>query len=420
MIANYRILNLNGQLLALLLLFFGISSCTDLASRDQGEVSQVLVSGNQAKNVIPAADQPGLYVPKLMGKKVGLVVNQSSRVLDKHLLDTLLSLDVNVKKIFVPEHGFRGDKADGAVINDEKDALTGLPVISLYGLNKKPTKDHLDDLDVLVFDLQDVGVRCYTYLSTLHYVMEAAAENGKAIIVLDRPNPNGYFIDGPVLDTEFSSFVGMHPVPLVYGMTIGEYALMINGEGWLSQGLKCVLDVIPLKYYDRDQNYQLPVKPSPNLPDQRAVLLYPSLVLFEGTEVSIGRGTDHPFQCFGHPDYGLGSYTFIPRSMPSSRSPKWEGKTCYGASLSALANDDIMGWRRLNLSWLLGMYEFLRDKTSFFREDEYFNKLAGTDQLKIALENGSTEAEIRLSWENHLEEFKSRREKYLLYPDYAY
>jgi uncharacterized protein YbbC (DUF1343 family) len=248
--------------------------------------------------------------------------------------------------------------------------------------------------------------------------MEAAAEQGKEVMVLDRPNPNGYFIDGPVLEPEFSSFVGMHPVPLVYGMTIGEYARMINGEAWLENGVKCVLDVIPLKSYQREKNYELPVNPSPNLPNQVAVLLYPSLVLFEGTEVSVGRGTDYPFQCFGHPKYGLGSFIFKPRSMTSSTSPKWEGDQCYGAYLANLTPEDIMSPKQLNLSYLIGMYEVLQSKTLFFRKDGYFNKLAGTDQLKKALELGISEGSIREEWAEELEKFNEIRAKYLMYEDF--
>lgn len=407
-----------GAKLFLLLVFCIVQfDCSDLSSKDlnEGETSPNNV---QTLKVIPGADQPGLYVPILRGKNVGLVVNHSSMVGDRHLLDTLLALDIQVKKIFSPEHGFRGDVADGAVIKDGKDPRTGLPVVSLYGRNKKPTVDQLADLDILVFDIQDVGVRFYTYLSTLHYVMESAAEQGKMVLVLDRPNPNGYYIDGPVLEPAHSSFIGLHPVPIVYGMTIGEYALMINGQSWLAGGIQCVLKVIPLINYVRSNAYALPVRPSPNLPTPASVLLYPSLALFEGTTVSVGRGTDQPFQCFGHPSYTKGLFSFIPRSIKSSTSPPWEGQACFGADLSGLSFQEVAEWKKLNLSFLMEMYHSISSEESFFREDGYFEKLAGTRNVRVALENGISEIEMRESWKPELEKFGNIRAAYLLYPDF--
>ena len=374
----------------------------------------------QQASVIPGAEQLGLYVPMLKGKRVALVANHSSLVGDKHLLDTLLALDMDIRKIFVPEHGFRGDEADGAIINTETDQRTGVRIETLYGQKrKKPGAEQLADVDVIVFDLQDVGVRFYTYLSTLHYIMESAAENGKSVIVLDRPNPNGYYIDGPVLKLEkaFVSFIGLHPVPIVYGMTIGEYARMINGEKWLANGVQCVLEIIPLTHYNRNMAYRLPVPPSPNLHSPEAVLLYPSLALLEGTTVSLGRGTDHPFQCLGHPEYQSGSFSFTPEPRKSSTSPKWKGQVCHGADLRGLPFEEIAGWKKINLSFLTGMYDALHEKTSFFREDGYFTKLAGTDELEIALKMGWTEQQIRASWQPALQEFKTIRSRYLLYPD---
>lgn len=417
MMEKYQLFSPGTKLFLLLGFCILQSDCSDLSSKDldQGKTSSDNV---QTLEVIPGADQPGLYVPILRGKNVGLVVNHSSRVGDSHLLDTLLALDIQVKKIFSPEHGFRGDVADGAVIKDGKDPRTGLPVISLYGRNKKPTVDQLADLDILVFDIQDVGVRFYTYLSTLHYVMESAAENGKMVLVLDRPNPNGYYIDGPVLEPEHSSFIGLHPVPVVYGMTIGEYAQMINGESWLAEGIQCVLKVIPLMNYMRSNAYSLPVRPSPNLPTPASVLLYPSLAFFEGTTVSVGRGTDQPFQCFGHPSYSQDSFAFTPRSVQSSTNPPWEGKLCKGADLSGLGFHEIADWKRLNLSFLWEMYRNIPPTERFFREDGYFEKLAGTRKLREALENGIREDDLRKSWIPEHDNFRKIRSEYLLYPDF--
>lgn len=358
-----------------------------------------------------------LFVPKLRNKKVGLVVNHSSIVNRKHLLDTLLQLDIQVLRVFSPEHGFRGEEADGATIKDGVDQKSGLPIFSLYGKYKKPKPEWVADLDVIVFDIQDVGVRFYTYLSTLHLIMEAAAEQQKEVIVLDRPNPNGFYIDGPVLESEFSSFVGKHPVPIVYAMTIGEYALMINGERWLADSNQAVLSVIPLKNYDRSKPYALPVAPSPNLPTPTSVLLYPSLGLFEGTTVSIGRGTDHPFQCVGHPDYPQGEFVFTPKSVKASTSPKWQDQKCKGHFLGDLKLEEVAAWKKINLSFLLEFHRQLHDEP-FYRGDGYFEKLAGTMSLRQALDIGATESEIRSSWQEGIDDFVKIRSKYLLYPDF--
>lgn len=418
---NYTIF-LSGRWILLLLFSVLIQpACHDLSSRGESvfPADAPADQGNLA-SVVPGAEQPGAYVPLLRGKRVGVVVNHASLVQGKHLLDTLLALDIDVHMIFSPEHGFRGEEADGALIDNSIDPRTGLPIISLHGRQKKPSPEHISGLDVLVFDLQDVGVRFYTYLSTLHNIMEAAAEQGKTVVVLDRPNPNGYFLDGPVLETEkFSSFIGKHPVPVVYGMTIGEYAQMINGEKWLSGGVECVLQVIPLMNYDRDKAYALKVRPSPNLPTAESVLLYPSLAFLEGTTVSIGRGTDHPFQCIGHPEYRLGSFMFTPVSRRESVDPKWKGTVCYGTSLQGLRMDDIQAWRKINLSFLLDMYAYLNERTEFFRADGYFEKLAGTDKLRKQLASGISEEDIRASWQTDLDLFKKVRSKYLLYPDFS-
>lgn len=424
MTGNYTLFTSAWRILFLLFWLTMDTACYPSTAGQANSLTEENASNFDRKvdnELITGAEQLGLYVPGLRGKRVGLVVNHSAIVGKKHLLDTLLSLDIDVRKVFSPEHGFRGEEADGAVIEDGKDSKSGLPVVSLYGKNKKPSPGQLEDIDILVFDLQDVGVRFYTYLSTLHYIMEAAAEQGKSVVVLDRPNPNGHFIDGPVLedDKKYHSFIGIHPVPVVYGMTIGEYARMINGEGWLANKASCVLEVIPLMNYNRDEPVRLKVKPSPNLPNPEAVLLYPSLAFFEGTTVSVGRGTDIPFQCFGHPEYMLGSYIFTPVSMRSSREPKWEGKPCNGVNLQGLSFEEIASWKKINLSFLTGMYEVLGGKVPFFREDGYFEKLAGTGSLRKALEDHAPEEQIRADWTPGIERFKQIRSKYLLYRDHS-
>ncbi|NJW51766.1 exo-beta-N-acetylmuramidase NamZ family protein [Salinimicrobium oceani] len=360
------------------------------------------------------AERTDYYLPFLEGKKVGLVGNQTSIIPTEsgnvHLVDTLLSLKVDLRKVFAPEHGFRGTADAGEAVEDGKDPRTGLPVISLYGNNKKPTAEQLKDLDVLIFDLQDVGVRFYTYISTLHYIMEAAAENEIEVLVFDRPNPNGHFIDGPVLEPQHQSFVGMHPVPVVHGMTIGEYATMINGESWLKNKIQPSLQVIKMENYDRNEPYELPVKPSPNLPNAKAVNLYPSLCFFEGTNVNAGRGTDKQFQVFGSPFLPNDKYLFsyVPQSNEGAKSPKHLGKTCYGKDLSNTPNLDF-----LNLEWLIEAYNLTSRKEEFF--NSFFTKLAGTKKLQHQIESRMSAKEIRASWKPGLEEYAKVREKYLLY-----
>ncbi len=356
------------------------------------------------------------YLPLLEGKRVAVCGNQTSVVAKTHLVDTLLSRKVNVVKLFCPEHGFRGQAEAGATIASGKDPLTGLPVVSLYGKNKKPTAEQLQGVDVVLFDLQDVGCRFYTYISTLHYVMEAAAENGVKVIVLDRPNPNGFYVDGPVLEPQYKSFVGMHPVPIVYGMTIGEYARMINGEKWLANGVQCDLTVIKLEGYTHETRYALPVAPSPNLQTTEAIYLYPSLCLFEGTNVSVGRGTDQPFEMYGAPGMQSGDYRFTPRAIPGvSENPPFKGLECRGYLLHDIAADNLNNPGRLNLSYLLTAYRNCVDQSSFFLKNNFFDKLAGTDQLRKQLVVGASEEEIRASWEPDLEKFRHIREQYLLY-----
>jgi len=357
------------------------------------------------------------YLAQLLNKRVALCCNQTAIVNNVHLLDTLQTLGVDIRAVFTPEHGFRGNAEAGAKVNDAVDIKTGLPLISLYGKNKKPTAIQLQNIDILIFDIQDVGCRFYTYISTLHYVMEAAAENKIDIIVLDRPNPNGYFIDGEVLDTAYRSFVGMHPVPIVHGMTIGEYALMINGEKWLSNKIACALQVIPMDGWTHSTHYRLPVKPSPNLPTPEAVYLYPSLCLFEGTSVSVGRGTDKPFQIYGHPML-KGTYSFKPQFIKGiSETPPHLNKICYGEDLTSLADSLLWHTNQINISYLIKTYKALKDKTSFFI-DTAFDRLAGGSQLRQQIIAGVPEYDIYDSWKPKIEEFKKIRKKYLLYPDF--
>ena len=353
------------------------------------------------------------YLHFLEGKSVGVVANQTSLIGETHLVDSLLSLGVNVKRIFTPEHGFRGSADAGAKVTDGKDEKTGIEIASLYGKTKKPTPEMLQDIDVMLFDLQDVGVRFYTYISTLSYVMEACAEQRIPVVVLDCPNPNGFYIDGPVLKAENKSFVGMHPVPVVYGMTIGEYGQMVNGEGWLKGGIQCDLTVIPVPDYDRNAIYELPVKPSPNLPNWESVYLYPSLCFFEGTIVSVGRGTEKPFQIFGHPDL-RGDFTFTPESKGGASKPMFEGERCRGFELTDYAHDYAVNPAQLQLDWLIDAYQQLSEKNYLFFT-KYFNLLSGDKLLIQQIENKKSADAIRASWVSDLEAFKAIRSKYLIY-----
>ncbi|MGI6342942.1 MAG: exo-beta-N-acetylmuramidase NamZ domain-containing protein [Bacteroidales bacterium] len=367
----------------------------------------------EAQTITPGAYQTDIYLAETVNKNVALVVNQTSIINQTHLLDTLLKLNVNVTKLFSPEHGIRGRAADGELVDNSIDEQTKIPIVSLYGKNRKPSKKDLQDIDLVIFDLQDVGTRFYTYISTLSYVMEACAENNIEVIVLDRPNPNGYFIDGPVLDSNFSSFVGLHQVPAVYGLTIGEYALMVNGEGWLGNKLKCDLTVIPCLNYTHDSIYKLPIKPSPNLPTEEAVLLYSSLCFFEGTIVSVGRGTDKPFEVIGHPNYSDASFKFTPKPIEGvTVNPPHKNTECNGILLSGYV-DEIKASKKINLSLLINMYNDLNIGEKFF--NNYFDKLAGTDVLRKQIIDGKTEDEIRETWKSDIEKYKVVRKKYLIY-----
>jgi uncharacterized protein YbbC (DUF1343 family) len=365
--------------------------------------------------IITGAERTESYFPVLKGKKIGLIVNQTSMIGSVHLVDSLMRAGMSIKRVFAPEHGFRGDADAGEKINDAKDPVTGLEIISLYGNKKKPSLQDLGDLDLLVFDIQDVGVRFFTYLSTLHYVMEAAAESGIPLIVLDRPNPNGHYIDGPLLNPEYKSFVGLHPVPVVYGMTIGEYAQMINGEKWLNNGIQCKLTVIPVDNYNHRKKYVLPVRPSPNLPNLRSILLYPSICYFEGTTVSIGRGTTKQFQVLGHPKL-KSDYSFTPSPNPGAKDPPHKGLICYGTDLSTVSEEQLFDHASINLNYVISYYKQLAGMNEkFFLDNLFFDKLAGTDQLRKQISDGRTATEIKESWQADLQKFKQIRKKYLLY-----
>ncbi|MFK8271062.1 exo-beta-N-acetylmuramidase NamZ family protein [Capnocytophaga stomatis] len=367
-----------------------------------------------SQEIILGANRMDLYLTLLQNKKVGIVTNQTGIVKTQngkyvHLVDTLLKKDVKVIKVFAPEHGFRGQADAGEVVKDGKDSKTGLPIVSLYGKNKKPTKEQLADLDVVLFDLQDVGVRFYTYISTLHYVMEACAEQQLPVVVLDRPNPNAHYIDGPVLEPEFKSFIGMHPVPVVYAMTIGEYGQMINGEKWLNNNLVANLKVIPLANYTHQTPYSLPVKPSPNLPNDVSINLYPSLCFFEGTNISMGRGTSWQFQVYGSPYLENTSFSFTPKPNEGDKKPMFNGKVCYGEDLR---NHPTLS--KLNFTWLKKALEQSKGvKMPFFTSS--FNKIAGNATLKQQIIDQKSDDEIRKTWQPALDKFKQTRKKYLIY-----
>ena len=371
--------------------------------------NQNSIRTNQSINFKTGADNYENYLPLLKDKKVGVVSNQTGVLSNNsHLVDFLVSNDIQVQKIFAPEHGFRGTADAGELIIDGKDSKTGLPIISLYGTNKKPKPEQLDGIEILVFDIQDVGARFYTYISSLHYIMEACAENNISLLVLDRPNPNGYIIDGPILEKEFSSFVGMHPVPVLYGMTIGEYAKMINGEKWLKESLQCNLKVIPCVDYDRNASYHITERPSPNLPNDQAINLYASLCFFEGTNISVGRGTDKQFQIYGSPYLPQSGFGFIPEPNFGAKEPMHKGITCFGEDLTTI--DPVT---QIELKWLIRAYNTTADKTTFF--NSFFTKLAGTQTLQLQIEEGISERKIKKSWKPGLDQFKETRKKYLLY-----
>ncbi len=365
------------------------------------------------KSPVPGSYQFELYSGLIEGKSVAVVANQTSMVGPNHLIDNFISAGINIKAIFAPEHGFRNMADAGERIDDSKDPVTGIQLISLYGKHQKPTPADLSGIEVVIFDIQDVGVRFYTYMGTMHYVMEACAENNIKFIVLDRPNPNGFYVDGNILDTAYSSFVGMHPVPIVHGMTVGEYAGMINGEGWLKGGVKCDLTVIKCKNYTHKTLYQLPVKPSPNLPNQNSIYLYPSTCFFEGTTLSLGRGTSYPFQVFGSPLLPDRGFSFTPESVPGAKNPPLLGVRCYGTDLRNAVEKGIVPKPIIRLEYVIAAYNDFPEKDKFFTK--YFDTLSGGPVIKEQILKGMSAMQIRESWKPDLEKFRMIREKYLLY-----
>jgi uncharacterized protein YbbC (DUF1343 family) len=395
---------LTAFFLLLLSLLFACTA-TDAINDEQVKVNK--------DSIILGAEQVTHYLPMLTGKKVGLVVNQTSQLNDKHLVDVLIAKKVNVQAIFAPEHGFRGDHDAGEKFSSSVDKKTGIPLISIYGKNRKPSAEVMAKLDVIIFDIQDVGVRFYTYISSMHYMMEAAADAGVSFIVFDRPNPNGAFVDGPILEPEFTSFVGMHKIPLLHGMTIAELALMFKGEGWLNSTNVLNLTVVSMKNYQRTMAYSLPIKPSPNLPNDIAINLYPSLGFFEATPVSIGRGTDFPFQVIGHDKLSIGDFEFMPVSTPgAATTPKLMNKSLKGQDLR---QSDVKG---IDLSFIINWHQVFKEKnTNFFTRANFMDKLSGTDKLRKAINAGKTQQEIKQSWQQGLRKFKTIKKPYLLYPD---
>lgn len=399
----------------ILILAFLFGNMTFCKSKPDNNSSSIEISAPSAEakaEILPGADRPEVYLPKLRGKKVALAVNQTSILPSKdnmHLVDFLLEQGIEVKKVFVPEHGFRGKADAGEKVDNSIDSATGLPLVSLYGSSKKPSEEALADVDIVIFDIQDVGIRFYTFISTLHYLMEACAEQDKKLIIFDRPNPNGDYIDGPVLEKGYESFVGMHPIPIVHGLTVGELAQMINGEGWLEGAVKAPIEVIPVANWNHEDHYSLPVKPSPNLPNDLAIRLYPSLCFFEGTDISLGRGTMFPFQVYGYPDPKFGDFTFTPVSIDGmSKYPPQQDKLCYGKDL----RDEPLS-HQFTLSYLLDVYRIADKGASFF--NAFFDKLAGSDQLRKSIIAGESEESIRSSWQRELDAYKTKRKLYLIY-----
>lgn len=385
------------------------------ANREQPTLGSLAIEQPPVLKV--GAERLDLYWPMIKDKKVAFVVNQTSRMGEAHLIDSLHAAGLDIARIFAPEHGFRGTADAGEKIKDGKDAATGIPITSLYGKKRKPSAEDLAGVEWVIFDIQDVGARFYTYISSMHYVMQACAELGVSFMVFDRPNPNGHYVDGPVLDPDYQSFVGMHEVPVVHGMTVGEYATMVNEEGWLGEGVKCELKVIPCDGYSHQTSYVLPIKPSPNLPNNRAIYLYPSLCFFEGTQVSVGRGTDKQFQLIGLPGYPSDEFSFTPEPKPGARYPKHKDVVCQGFDLTTKAEADIRQEARLNLSYLLEVYQNAPKKDEFFLKSNFFDKLAGGKSLQEQVKAGWSEQRIRESWEPQLSQFKQKRKNYLLYPD---
>ncbi|MBK8712062.1 MAG: DUF1343 domain-containing protein [Niastella sp.] len=412
----------------ILLVFIASTSLTSCS-----QSRPIAASGHSL--IQPGAERIAVYLPLLKNKKIAVFANQTSMVGNTHLVDTLLANDIKIIKIFGPEHGFRGAADAGEKVGNDIDKKTGIPIISLYGNHKKPTPEDLDDIDMVVFDIQDVGVRFYTFISSLEYVLEACLENHKPLLILDRPNPNGFYVDGPVLDKNFQSFVGRQPIPIVYGLTMGEYALMMAGENWLSDKANTInaynktttptpdtpfhVQVIKCNNYTHSSKYMLPVMPSPNLKDMQSIYLYPSTCFFEGTVLSEGRGTDHPFQIFGHPTLPKNLYSFTPMPNAGAKSSKCFYQKCYGWFIEGSPGkirNELAG--KIQLKYLLEAYKLFPGKDSFFLKNNFINKLAGNDILQQQVKEGKSEAAIRESWQPGLEHYKAIRKKYLLYSDF--
>jgi uncharacterized protein YbbC (DUF1343 family) len=417
---SFKIFKNTVLLFVLVLISCGSQYANDSNNTNLSETESKNTEGDYGP-IIVGANRTSNYLPLLNGKRVGIVANQTSVIFTlrqaqgdnsyTHLVDSLVSLNVDVKKVFSPEHGFRGNADAGEHIEDRVDIKTGLPIISLHGKNKKPSIKQLEGIDIMIFDIQDVGVRFYTYISTLHYIMEACAENNIPLIILDRPNPNGNYVDGPTLEKEHQSFLGMHTIPLVHGMTIGEYAKMIHGEKWLPNGVQCNIEVIKMTDYLHSRNYSLPIRPSPNLPNDQSIKLYSSLGLFEGTNVNAGRGTEFQFQRYGAPFLNPETmpFTYTPQANFGAKYPKHKDVLCYGEDLSKAEVNDGM-----TLKWIIKAYKNSIDKSLFFNTDN-FTKHAGTVTLQKQIESGMTEAEIKATWQKDLESFKKTRSKYLIY-----
>ncbi len=410
----------------LILLIFIITACNSNNSNTQKiadvkndslekvKKDTIKIQSVKQVKIITGAEQIDIYLPLIKNKRIALVVNQSAIVNNKHLVDMLLEKKVDIKKIFAPEHGFRGNIDRGKHIKNEKDEKTGLPIVSMFGKNRKPFPKQLENVDIVIFDIQDVGVRFFTYISSMNEVMEACAENNKKMIILDRPNPLGDYVDGPVRKKQFKSFVGMHPIPVVHGLTVGELALMINGEKWLDNGVNCDLTVIKLKNYNHKIHYSLPVKPSPNLPNDISIRLYPSLCFFEATNVSIGRGTQFPFQVIGYPDSLFGNFSFKPKDIEGMQTnPIHEGKKCFGIDLRKEKNDS-----KFTLKYIIEYNKKFKGKKKLISKPKWFNLLAGNNKLLSKIESGLSEKEIKKTWEKELKQYKKIRKKYLLYDDF--
>ena len=404
------------KIIILVSIFFLLNSCANSQVKDSDGKEEVTGQIEKLKPIITGAEQTAKYLKLFENKRVGMVVNQSSLIGDKHLVDFLLDKKVDVKKIFAPEHGFRGSEDAGTHINSEIDEKTGVFVVSIYGKNRRPTDEQLKDIDIVLFDIQDAGARFFTYISSMHEVMEACAKNNKPFVVFDRPNPLGDYVDGPIRRDGFESFVGMHPIPIVHGLTVGELAKMINGENWLEGGAQCNLTVIKMGNYNHSMHYSLPIKPSPNLPTDLSIRIYPSLCFFEATKVSIGRGTLFPFQVIGYPDSTFGDSLFIPVDIKGMKTnPLHEGKVCYGIDLRNENPDET----RFSLKYIIDFAEKMKAKGDILITNErWFNLLAGNDVLLEQIKNGLSEKEIKESWEKELTEYKKMRKKYLLYDDF--